>query len=81
MIDSQKNAGHQRAHQRKVIAGADLILLPSIYPVAPETIQPTASPTMMLTFFKNGEPNNSVSNIVTNDKNPSPMNSGDPHLR
>jgi hypothetical protein len=62
------------------MAGADLILLPSIYPVAPETMQPTARPMMMDMFFMNGDPNISVSIIVTKDKKPSPMNSGEPHL-
>jgi hypothetical protein len=63
-----------------VIAGADLILLPSIYPAAPATIQPTTNPTMILIFFKNGDPNISVSEMEINDRNPNPMNSGDPHL-
>lgn len=54
--------------------------LPSIYPAAPATMQPTASPTMMLMFFKNGDPNSSVRMMLTKDRNPRPMNSGDPHL-
>jgi hypothetical protein len=35
----------------------------------------------MLMFFINGDPNNSINTIVMNDKNPRPMNSGDPHGR
>lgn len=35
---------------------------------------------MILIFFRNGEPNISVSIIAANDRNPRPMNSGEPHL-
>lgn len=62
------------------MAGAEVIVLPSIYPAAPAAIQPTTRPTMILAFFKNGEPNNSVMMIVTNERKPRPMNSGEPHL-
>ena len=62
------------------MVGAEVIVLPSIYPAAPATIHPTISPTMILAFFKNGEPNNSVMMMVTNDRKPRPMNSGEPHL-
>ena len=62
------------------MAGADLMELPSIYPVAPAMIQPTARPTMMLAFFRKGEPKSSVRMMVTNERNPRPMNSGEPHL-
>lgn len=63
------------------MAGAEVMVLPSIYPAAPATIQPTASPTMILAFFRNGEPNNSVIMMVMNERKPRPMNSGEPHLR
>jgi len=56
------------------------MLLPSMYPAAPETIQPTASPTMILMFFKNGEPNNSVRMMLMKERKPRPMNSGEPQL-
>jgi len=56
-------------------------LLESMYPAAPETMQPTASPTMMLMFFKNGEPNISVNMMLTNDRKPIPINSADPQGR
>jgi hypothetical protein len=36
---------------------------------------------MILIFFKNGEPKISVSMMETKDKNPKPMNSGDPQLK
>lgn len=35
----------------------------------------------MLIFFMNGDPKSSVRMMETKDKNPSPMNSGEPHLR
>lgn len=35
---------------------------------------------MIEIFLRNGEPNSSVRMIDTKDKNPRPMNSGDPHL-
>ena len=35
---------------------------------------------MMETFLKNGEPKISVSTILTNERKPRPMNSGEPHL-
>lgn len=63
------------------MAGAEVMVLPSMYPVAPATMHPTASPTMMLAFFKNGEPNNSVMIMLTNERKPRPMNCGEPHLR
>ena len=62
------------------MVGAEVMALPSIYPAAPATIHPTASPTMILAFFKNGEPNSSVIMMVTNERKPRPMNSGEPHL-
>ena len=61
------------------MTGALLIVDPSIYPAAPATMHPTARPTMMLMFLRNGEPNSSVKIILTNDKNPRPMNSGEAH--
>ena len=54
------------------------MLLPSMYPAAPATIHPTARPTMMEIFLRKGDPNNSVMMMLTNDKNPRPMNSGEP---
>ena len=74
---SQKVKG---AYHKKVIAGADLIPLPSIYPAAPATIHPTARPTMILMFFKNGDPKSSVRMMLTKERKPRPMNSGEPHL-
>ena len=62
------------------MAGAVLMLLLSMYPAAPATMHPTASPTIIDMFFRNGDPKSSVRMIETNDRNPSPMNSGDPHL-
>lgn len=62
------------------MVGAEVMVLPSTYPAAPATTHPTASPTMILAFFKNGEPNSSVIMMVTNERNPRPMNSGEPHL-
>jgi hypothetical protein len=44
-------------------------------------MHPTARPTMMLMFFKNGDPKSSVKMMLTNDRNPSPINSGDAHGR
>jgi hypothetical protein len=35
---------------------------------------------IILIFFKNGDPNISVSMIARKDKKPSPMNSGEPQL-
>ena len=67
-------------YQRNVIGGAEVILLPSMYPAAPATMQPTARPTTMLIFLRNGEPNSSVKIIDMNDRKPRPMNSGEPHL-
>jgi hypothetical protein len=52
-----------------------------MYPAGPATIQPTANPAIILIFLRNGEPNNSINTIVTNDKNPRPINSGEPHGR
>jgi len=62
------------------MVGAEVMVLPSIYPAAPATMHPIASPTMVLAFFKNGEPNSSVIMMVTNERKPRPMNSGEPHL-
>lgn len=70
----------EKAYHKKVIAGAVLILLPSIYPAAPATIHPTARPTMILIFFRNGDPKSSVRIMLTKDRKPRPMNSGEPHL-
>jgi hypothetical protein len=52
-----------------------------MYPAPPATIHPTASPTIILIFFINGEPKISVRIIETKDRNPMPMNSGDPQLK
>jgi hypothetical protein len=67
-------------YHKKVMAGACLILLLSIYPAAPATMHPTAKPIMILIFFRNGEPNISVMIIVIKERNPRPINSGEPHL-
>lgn len=56
------------------------MLLPSMYPAAPATIQPTARPTITDIFLRNGDPKSSVSIMLTNERNPSPINSGEPHL-
>ena len=66
---------------RNVIAGALLIFELSMYPAAPATIHPTTRPTMILIFLRKGEPKSSVRMIVANDRNPRPINSGEPHLR
>jgi hypothetical protein len=66
---------------KKVIAGADVIVDPSMYPAAPATMHPTANPTMILMFLRKGDPKISVRMIEMNDRNPRPMNSGDPHGR
>ena len=55
------------------------MLLSSMYPAAPATIQPTATPSITDEFFKNGEPKSSVRTMLIKDRNPSPMNSGEPH--
>jgi hypothetical protein len=68
-------------NHKKVIAGADWIVVLSMYPAPPATIQPTASPTMILIFFINGEPNISVRMIVAKDRKPRPINSGEPQLK
>lgn len=68
------------AYHRKVIAGAVVILLPSIYPAAPETMHPTANPTMMEMFLRKGDPKSSVRMIEMKDRKPMPMNCGEPHL-
>lgn len=44
-------------------------------------MQPTANPTIMLTFLRKGDPKISVRMMAINDRNPRPMNSGDPHGR
>ena len=54
------------------------MLDPSMYPAAPATMHPTARPTMMLMFLRNGEPKSSVRRILTNERKPRPMNSGEP---
>ena len=64
-----------------MIPGADLMFESSIYPAAPATMHPTASPTIMLIFFRKGDPNISVRIMLTNDRNPRPMNSGDPQSK
>lgn len=51
----------------------------SMYPAAPATMHPIANPTIMLIFFRNGDPNISVKIMLTKDRNPRPINSGDPH--
>ena len=71
----------QKSYHKKVIAGAVLILDPSINPVAPATMHPTANPTIILIFLRNGEPSISVSTMLTKDKNPMPINSGEPHSK
>ena len=68
------------AHHKNVIDGADLMLELSMYPVAPATMQPTAKPTIIDAFFRNGEPNSSTIRMVTKDRKPRPMNWGEPHL-
>ena len=65
---------------KNVIAGAVLMLDPSMYPAAPATIHPTASPTMMEMFLRKGDPKSSVRTIETNERKPRPMNSGEPQL-
>lgn len=71
----------RNTYHKKVIAGAVVMLEPSMKFVAPATMHPTTSPTMMLAFFKKGEPKSSVMTMVENDKKPSPMNSGEPQLQ
>ena len=44
-------------------------------------MHPTARPTMTEMFLRNGDPNNSVKMMLTNDRNPRPMNSGEPQGR
>ena len=80
MSTMQAQSKH-RPYHKNVMVGAEVMALPSIYPAAPATIHPTASPTMILAFFKNGEPNSSVIMMVTNERKPRPINSGEPHLR
>jgi len=65
-------------NHRKVIAGADVIVESLMYPVAAATMHPTSNPTIILAFFRNGLPNNSVKIIAMNERNPRPMNSGLP---
>lgn len=65
----------------KVMAGAVVMLLPSMYPAAPATMQPTARPTMTEMFLRKGDPNSSVRMMLTNDRKPRPMNSGEPQGR
>ena len=65
-------------YHRNVIAGAVLMLDPSINPVAPATIHPTAKPIIILIFFRKGDPNISVRIMLMNERNPMPMNSGEP---
>jgi hypothetical protein len=61
------------------MAGADSIVLESMYPAAPAIMQPTNSPMIMEIFLRNGEPNISVRMMDTKERNPRPMNSGEPH--
>lgn len=63
------------------MAGAVVMLEPSMYPAAPETIHPTANPTMILVFLRKGDPKISVRTILMKDRNPMPMNSAEPHGR
>lgn len=56
------------------------MVLPSMYPAAPATRHPTASPTMILAFLRNGDPKSSVRIMLTKERNPRPMNCGEPHL-
>jgi hypothetical protein len=42
-------------------------------------MHPTSNPTIILIFFMNGEPKISVKIMETKDRNPRPMNWGDPH--
>ena len=65
---------------KNVIAGALLIVESLMYPAAPDTMHPTTNPTIILMFFMKGEPKISVRMIVANERNPRPMNSGEPHL-
>lgn len=41
-------------------------------------MHPTANPTIILMFLRKGEPNISVSTMLMKDKNPRPINSGEP---
>lgn len=68
-------------YHKNVIAGAVVMLLPSMYPAAPATMQPTAKPTMTEMFLRKGDPNSSVMMMLMKDRNPSPMNSGEPQGR
>jgi hypothetical protein len=63
-----------RYYHKNVITGALVMVLPSMYPAAPATIHPTASPTMILAFLRNGEPKISVRMMLTKERNPRPMN-------
>jgi hypothetical protein len=67
--------------QRKVIAGAEVMLLPSMYPNGPATMQPTMSPITIDADFIAGDPTNSRMMIVTKERKPSPMYSGEPQGR
>ena len=69
-----------RLTQRNVIAGAVEMELPSMYPAAPATIQPTTRPTMIEMFLRKGDPKSSVKRMEKNERKPRPMNSGEPHL-
>lgn len=61
-------------YHKNVMAGAEVIVLLSIYPAAAATMHPTSNPTIMLIFFMNGEPKSSVKIMETKDRNPRPMN-------
>lgn len=43
-------------------------------------MQPTARPTMIDMFLRKGDPNISVRTILMKERNPRPINSGEPHL-
>lgn len=63
------------------MAGADVILLPSMYPSGPATMHPTMSPITIDADFIAGEPTNSSTMMVMKERNPSPMYSGEPQGR
>jgi len=64
-----------------VIAGALFMLDPSMKPATPATIQPIAKPTIILIFLRKGDPNISVRTILMNERNPRPINSGEPQSK
>jgi hypothetical protein len=79
-IQTWYGGGRKVYYHKNVIIGALVMVLPSMYPAAPATIHPTASPTMILAFLRNGEPKSSVRIMLTKERNPRPMNCGEPHL-